>query len=382
MRKIAVVTGTRAEYGLLVPILRLIEADKSLRLQLIVTGAHLNDRFGRTVREIEGDGFRPAAKIPLGLSGDGPEDIAEAMARGIRGFAAAFKRLKPDVVVVLGDRYEILAAAAAALPFRLPVAHIHGGEASEGAWDESVRHAVTKLSHVHFPAAPAYARRLRRLGEDPARIHCFGSPGLDRLRAAPHMSRAELARELGLPLAGPLGVVTYHPATLSADRGLAELNALLGALKGFKGTLIFTYPNADAGGKIVLEKIRAFVAAAPGRRAAFASLGQNRFFSLLRHADFMAGNSSSGLLEAPFFGLPAVNIGDRQKGRLRPHTVIDVPRPTAASVGRALKAALRRRRRPLAASGPSPSRRIVAALKKLRSGDSLLKKSFHEGRGE
>lgn len=381
MRKIAVVTGTRAEYGLLEPILRLIEADKSLRLQLIVTGAHLSNRFGRTVREIEGDGFRPAAKVPLGLSGDGPADIAAAMGRGLKGFAAAFTRLKPDLLVLLGDRYEILAAAAAALPFRLPVAHIHGGESSEGAWDESVRHAVTKLSHVHFPAAAAYARRLRQLGEDPLRIHCFGSPGLDRLRSLDRLSRVELARELGLPLKRPLGVVTYHPATLAADRGLGELDALLGALKSFEGTLIFTYPNADVGGKAVLAKIRAFTAADPRHRAAFASLGQRRYFSLLRHADVMAGNSSSGLLEAPYFGLPAVNVGDRQKGRLRLGNVIDVPRPTAARIRRALRSALRRVRRPLAAAGISPSRRIVSAMKRLRLDDKLLSKRFHEVRG-
>ena len=380
-RRIAIVTGTRAEYGLLLPVIRRVRADPGLKLQLLVTGSHLSRAHGMTVREIERDGLPIAARVDLRLSGDDARATADALARGVSGFARAFARLRPDVLVVLGDRYEILAAAAAALPFGLPVAHIHGGESSEGVWDESVRHAVTKLSHLHFPAAPLYARRLALMGENPRRIVCAGSPGWDRIREIRTMSRAELEKDLGLSLRRPLVAATFHPATLEADRGLAQCRALLSALDRLGGVVVFSYPNADAGGGAIKREILAYVRRHPSRAVAVPSLGQRRYFSLLRHADAMAGNSSSGLLEAPFFRLPVVNLGERQKGRLRGSGVLDVPRPTASNVLAALRRAISPAfRRRLPAPPPvrrSPSETIVRVLKTVELNSELLKKSFH-----
>ena len=378
-RRVAVVTGTRAEYGLLTPVIAELRK-AGLDVRLIVTGAHLSRKHGLTVRDIEADGHAIAARVPLGDSDDA-HGAARAMARGLEGFSRAYERIKPQLVVVLGDRFEILAAVAAALPHRLPVAHIHGGESTNGAWDESIRHALTKLSHIHFPAAPLYARRLVRMGEDPRRVFCFGSPGWDSIAQVPRLSRAQLERELGFPLKRPVGLVTYHPATLSRDRGLNEFRSLLQALEHRDGTWILTYPNADAGAGAIRRDLEVFVKRRRGRAAAFRSLGKRRYFSLLSHSDVMIGNSSSGLLEAPFFGLPVVNVGDRQAGRLREPNVIDVPRATAAAIDRAIDRALspqfRRALKPRKTTGVSPSRRIAATLKRTALGDSLLKKSFH-----
>lgn len=379
-RRVAVVTGSRAEYGLLAPVITALRA-ANLDVRLIVTGSHLNRKQGLTVREIETDGHAIAARVPLGDS-DNAHGTARAMARGLEGFSRAYERLKPQLIVVLGDRFEILAAAAAALPHRIPVAHLHGGESTEGAWDESIRHALTKLSHLHFPASPFYAMRIKRMGEDPRRVFCFGSPAWDRLAQVPRLSRPQLERELGMPLINrPLGLVTYHPATLSADRGSAEFRALLSALDRRSGTWIFTCPNADAGSAAIRRYIEAFVTRHPARAAAFHSLGQKLYFSLLAHVDVMLGNSSSGLLEAPFFALPVVNVGDRQAGRLRERNVIDVPQATAAAVARALNRALskpfRRSLRPARLAAKGPSRRIAETLRRVVLDESLLKKRFH-----
>jgi UDP-N-acetylglucosamine 2-epimerase (non-hydrolysing)/GDP/UDP-N,N'-diacetylbacillosamine 2-epimerase (hydrolysing) len=380
-RRIAVVTGSPAEYGLLCPLLTLIQADPSLTLQLIVSGSHLNAAHGLTVSAIKSDGFPIAAKVPMPLQ-DSPLGVAAAMAAGLTGFARAFSRLKPDILVVLGDRYEILAAAAAALPFGLPVAHLHGGETTEGAWDEQIRHAVTKLSHLHFCAAEPYARRLRRLGEDPRRVFCFGSPGLDRIRCVARLSREELERQLGLTLRHPLVLVTYQPETLEASGGLRGFEAVLKALARSGATCVFNYPNADLGRNALVARLKAHLRAHPGRAKAFPSLGSSRYLSLMAQADAMVGNSSSGLLEAPYFCLPAVNVGDRQKSRLRSANVIDVPRPSAASVGRALRRALspafrRRLGVPASSRGTSPARRIVQILKTTPL-ENLTHKHFYD----
>ena len=380
-RRIAVVTGSPAEYGLLYPLLCLIKSDRSLDLQLIVSGSHLVAAHGLTVSQIKTDGFTIAARVPMPLQ-DSPLGVAAAMAAGLSGFARAFSRLKPDILVLLGDRYETLAAASAALPFGLPIAHLHGGEATQGAWDEQVRHAVTKLSHLHFCAAEPYARRLRQLGEDPRRVFCFGSPGLDRIRSVARLSRAELERQLGLVLRRPLVLVTYQPETLEASGGRTGFEAVLAALARTDATCVFNYPNADLGRNVLVSRIDAFIRAHPGRAKAFPSLGSRRYLSLMAQADAMVGNSSSGLLEAPYFALPAVNVGDRQKGRMRAANVIDVPRPDRAAVGRALSRALSPAFRrllggPGALRGPSPARRIVQTLKKTPLKD-LPRKRFHD----
>ena len=380
-RRIAVVTGSPAEYGLLCPILSLIQADPALTLQLIVSGSHLSAAHGLTVSGIKADGFPIAAKVPMPLQ-DSPLGVASAMAAGLTGFARAFSRLKPDLVVVLGDRYEILTAAPVALPFNLPVAHLHGGETTEGVWDEQVRHAVTKLSHLHFCAAKPYARRLRRLGENPRRIFCFGSPGLDRIRCVARLSRTELERSLGLTLRRPLILVTYQPETHAASAGLQGFEAVLTALARSGATCVFNYPNADLGRSALASRLKAFVRSHPGRAKAFPSLGSSRYLSLMAQADAMMGNSSSGLLEAPYFSLPAVNVGDRQKGRLRSANVIDVPRPNPANVARALRRALSPSFRrglgvPAESRGPSPTRRIVQILRTIPL-KNLTLKHFHD----
>ena len=384
-RRIAVMTGTRAEYGLLEPILRLILRDRALRLQLIVTGTHLSAAHGMTVREIERGRIPIAARVDMRLLSDSPEGIASSMSAGLAGFSRAYRRLRPDLLLVLGDRFEVLSAVVAALPLRLPIAHIHGGEATEGSWDESIRHAVTKLSHIHFPAAPAYARRILQMGEDPRHVHCFGSPGLDAIRETPRLTRTELEKSLGLALRRPVGLITFHSETLSPKNGLAHLGAMLSACSGLKATWICTAPNADTGGKAILNRLRHFVQNyRKGHALLFASLGQTRYFSLLAQADVMVGNSSSGLLEAPYFGLPVVNVGARQKGRIQQANVIDIPHPSAAVIARALRQALSPAFRARLSGGLTsqratrPSRRIIMTLKRTRLGDALLHKNFHE----
>ncbi len=381
-RRVAVVTGTRAEYGLLAPLIARLRRDPDFDCRVIVTGAHLERRHGLTVRAIEADGVPIAARVPLRPRGDDAVAVADAMAAAVAGLSRAYARLKPGLVVVLGDRFEAFAAAAAALPHRIPVAHLHGGEATEGVWDESLRHAVTKLSHLHFAAAPAYARRIVRLGEDPRRVFAFGSPAVDALRDLPRMSRAELERSLGATLTAPLVVATFHPVTLARDRGLAECDALLSALGAVHGTVVLTAPNADAGGRAIRARLEAFARARPGRAVLVDSLGQTRYYSLLALADAVVGNSSSGILEAPYFGLPVVNLGSRQDGRLRLGPTLEVPRPTPAAVRaaltRALSRAYRARLRRKAAASGSPSARIVSALKRIRWDDSLLVKRFHD----
>ena len=380
-RHIAVVTGSRAEYGLLRPILRLIQEDKALKLSLIVTGQHLS-KGSETLREIRQDGFPIAARVPLGLNKHDEADIARAIGAGVLGFAGAFRRLRPDILLLLGDRYEILSAAAAALPFRIPVAHIHGGESTEGAIDEQIRHAVTKLSHLHFPVTEAYRRRILRMGEDPRRVFCFGAPGLDGIGRVALWDERRLFSDLGVPPGSRVGAVTYHPAALdyrSPRRSFRELAAALARVPGI--FWVFTHPGADAGRLPIVSEIRAFVRRHPGRCAAFGSLGRTRYLSLLSHASVMVGNSSSGILESPSFGLPTVNVGDRQKGRLRAANVIDVLGGTAA-IGRAIRRALSPSfRRSLARlrnpyEGKDSCRKIVAVLKRIPLDGSLTRKSF------
>lgn len=381
--RVCVVTGTRAEYGLLAPLIARLRRDPFFDCRVIVTGSHLERRHGLTVREIEADRVPIAARVPLRQRGDDGVSVAGAMAEAVRGLSRAYARLKPDLVVVLGDRFEAFAAAAAALPLLVPVAHLHGGEATEGVWDESLRHATSKLSHLHFAAAPEYAARLKRLGEDPRRVFLVGSPAADRLRELPRLTRAELEKDLGLALNSPLIVATMHPVTLAADRGLPECDAMLGALAKTPGTIVLTAPNADAGGRAIHARLKAFAREHKGRAVLVDSLGQRRYYSLLALADALAGNSSSGVLESAYFALPTVNLGPRQDGRLRLQPTLEVPRPTAASVRAALKRALspayRARLRRRAAVRGSPSDRIISILKKIRFGHALLVKRFHDG---
>jgi len=326
MRKIAVITGTRAEYGLLYWVTKEIHETPELELQLIVTGMHLSPEFGLTVREIEKDGFPIVERVEMLLSSDTEVAITTSMGLGMIGFAKTYDRLKPDIVLVLGDRFEISAAVSAAAPFGIPVAHIHGGESTEGVMDELFRHAITKMSSIHFTSTPKYAERIIQMGEQPERVFCFGAPGLDSIHKLKLLEKQELANELKLPVERQWGVLTYHPVTHENNSGRNHVETLLNVVEGFSELYwILTLPNADTGSRAIIKVVEKFVHNNSGMACLFSSLGQLRYLSLLKNAAIMVGNSSSGLIEAPSLELPVVNIGDRQKGRIRAANVIDVP---------------------------------------------------------
>lgn len=323
-RKICIATGARAEYGLLYWLMKEVNADLDLQLQIIATGMHLSPEFGLTYQQIEADGFTIDAKVEMLLSSDSPVGIAKSMGLGVIGFADALDRLKPDILVVLGDRFEILAAAQAAMVARIPIAHIHGGETTEGAFDEGIRHAITKMAQWHFVAAEPYRKRVIQLGETSDRVFNFGAPGLDHLQYLEWMDRPSLEKSLAIKLDPPVFLVTYHPATLGQREPIAAMNELLAALDEFPGaTVVFTYPNADTGGRALIDRLDQWVAANKCRAKAFVSLGQQRYLSLMHETDAVIGNSSSGLTEAPALKKATVNIGDRQKGRLKASSIID-----------------------------------------------------------
>jgi UDP-N-acetylglucosamine 2-epimerase (non-hydrolysing)/GDP/UDP-N,N'-diacetylbacillosamine 2-epimerase (hydrolysing) len=325
VRKICVVTGSRAEYGLLYWLLKEIQADPRLQLQLIVTGMHLSPQFGLTVRQIEADGFVPDARVEMLLSSDTPVGIAKSMGLGVIGFAEALDRLRPDILVVLGDRFEIFAAAQAAMVARIPIAHIHGGELTEGLIDEAIRHSLTKMSHLHFVATETYRKRVIQLGESPRHVWNVGAAGVDAVRKMRLLDRDELSAATGFDLTAPYFVVTYHPVTLADEQADRGARALFTALERFPNhNIVVTGANADTGNGAVSREIESFSAAHPGRVFGCISLGQSRYLSALAHADAVLGNSSSGLIEAQVLRVPTVNVGDRQRGRVRAATVIDV----------------------------------------------------------
>lgn len=323
-RKICIVTGSRAEYGLLYWLIKEVQDDPELEMQLAVTGMHLSPEFGLTYKTIENDGFPIAEYVEMLMSSDSPVGIAKSLGLGTIGFADAFSRLKPDIVVLLGDRYEILAAAQAALIARLPIAHLHGGETTEGAMDEAIRHAITKMSHLHFVAAEPYRRRVIQLGEDPGRVFNFGSLALDNINKIKLLDKKELERELNFNF-GPVSfLVTYHPATLGSLDPEKAMLELIKALDAFpKARIIFTKPNSDTHGRVIRQMMDDYVAMHNDRAVVFNTLGQLRYLSTLKHVNLVLGNSSSGLSEAPLLGTPTVNVGERQRGRLRTPTVLD-----------------------------------------------------------
>ncbi|NTV28849.1 MAG: UDP-N-acetylglucosamine 2-epimerase (hydrolyzing) [Candidatus Omnitrophica bacterium] len=322
-RKICVVTGSRAEYGLLWRLMAAIKSDRALALQVVVTGTHLEKRFGSTYRQILADGFKISAKVPMGLDADTDLAVTCSAGEAVAGLGREFARLRPDIIVLLGDRFEILAAAVAATLMRLPVAHIHGGEVTEGAYDDTMRHAVTKMAHLHFVTHPEHARRVVQMGEDPRRVFVVGAPGLDNIRELSLLDKKALEKELKFALGPDTAMVTFHPVTLQKGEAGRHIRCVLDALGRSGLRCIFTMPNADPENTIIRRAILDFVRKKGADAKAVASLGSLRYLSLMQHVAVMVGNSSSGLIEAPSFMLPVVNIGDRQKGRLRAQNVLD-----------------------------------------------------------
>lgn len=334
-RKICVITATRAEYGLLYWLMKEIEADEALQLQLIVTGMHLSPEFGLTYKEIEKE-FAIDKKIEMLLSSDTPVGISKSMGLSQISFAEAFEELQPDIVVVLGDRYEMLSVASAAMIARLPIAHLHGGEATEGLIDEAIRHSVTKMSHLHFTATQEYAKRVVQLGEDPKRVFCVGALGIDNIHKLPLLSKEEFEASIGFTLAQKNLLVTFHPVTLENGTAEQQFGALLESLETLEDThIIFTKANSDTDGRVINAMIDAYVATHPKEAVAFSSLGQLRYLSALQYVDGVVGNSSSALLEAPTFKIGSINIGNRQQGRIKAASVIDAE-PTKESITHAL----------------------------------------------
>jgi len=323
-RKICIVTGTRAEYGLLYWIMKGIQNDPALDLQIIVTGMHLSPEFGLTFQEIINDGFFINNKVEMLLSGDRPSAISKSTGLGMIGFADAFEELKPDIVTLLGDRYELLAAASTALFANIPIAHISGGETTTGAFDEAIRHSITKMGWWHFVAAKEYKKRVIQLGEDPNRVHHVGSISIDNIKKTKLLNKTNLEKLLGLKFKKKNLIMTYHPVTLEKESSKNNLQSLLNVLDKLNDTyIIFTEPNADTDNRIIKRMIKKFVLSHKKNSISFASMGRLNYLSALQFVDGVIGNSSSGLTEAPTFKIGTINIGDRQNGRLKADSIID-----------------------------------------------------------
>jgi len=379
-RKICVVTGSRAEYGLLYWLIREIQNDSDLQLQIVVTGMHLSPEFGLTYKVIEGDGFAIDGKVEMLLSSDTTVGIAKSIGLGVIGFADVLDQLRPDILVLFGDRYEIFAAAQAALIARIPMAHIAGGDITEGAFDEAIRHSITKMAHLHFVTNEIAAHRVQQLGENPEQIFNVGSPCIDFIKKMKLLTRSELESSLDFQLMKRNLLVTFHPVTLEAQSAEIQTQELLTALSNLGNNLglIFTKPNSDTGGRAITRLIDDFVASHSNARS-YTSLGQIRYLSAMSQVDAVVGNSSSGLYEAPSFGKPTVNIGDRQKGRLHATSVIDCA-PKADAIEKAIHQALA-----TDCSGTfnpygdgNSSVRIKDQLKNVVEPGTLLKKHFFD----
>ena len=381
-RRIAVVTGSRADYGLLRGVLTHLKAMDDVALSVVACGMHLVPRFGETWRAIEADGFPIAARIDFQLNDDQAQTVARGAGIGLAGFADALPKLAPDVLVLLGDRFEILSAAVAATLLNIPVAHIHGGEITAGAFDDAIRHAITKMASLHFVAAEPYRRRVIQMGENPDVVFNVGAPGLDLASAVPAIGRTELAAQLGLSGHERFLLITLHPTTARPESDAANVAALLGALGDIGDrSFVFTGVNADPGYRAIDDAIRDFVARRPKQARLFASLGSERYWAALRLADAVVGNSSSGILEAPAAGVPSINIGDRQLGRLRAASIIDCPADPAV-IGAALRTILEGRFRvdpeqqlPYGRGGAS--QKIAATLRRIDL-RAAFPKHFHD----
>ena len=376
--RVGVVTVGRSDYGIYVPVLRCLQADPQTELSLIVAAGHLDPKYGNTVQEIEADGFPIAARVPMRMAGDSRVDVANAIGIGVQEFTSAFKRVGPDIVLLLGDRFEMLSAATAALPCRIPIAHIHGGELTLGAIDDAIRHAITKLSHLHFAATAEYARRIRQMGEEPWRVHVTGSPAIDSIRMFEPLPKSQLEDLIGLDLTKTL-LITYHPVTLeNSDED--SLGNLLAVVSDSGYSLLFTYPNADSNNNHIIQRVREFACTRKDARFV-TNLGHRKYHSVQRHVAAMVGNSSSGIIEAASFRLPVVNIGTRQEGRTRGPNIIDVGTSKEAIAKGISKALSPEFRRSIASienfyGDGHAAERIVSLLKSTPVGPSLILKKF------
>ncbi len=383
-KKICVLTATRAEYGLLRPLIKKLTCVKEFDVRVVVTGAHLSPEFGLTYKEIENDGIVIDEKIEILLSADTPSAVSKSMGLAMIGFSDYFNRLMPDLLVVLGDRYETLAVATVAMNHRIPIAHLHGGETTVGAIDESVRHAISKLSYLHFTSTEEYRNRVIQLGEHPERVFNVGAIGIENILNEPLMTKSELEEAIDFKLDKPYAVVTFHPVTLEDNSSEQQTRALLDVCGSYKDMkFIFTKANADAHGRVINRMIDEFVVT-NDHAVAFSSLGLNRYLSALKYSTMVIGNSSSGIIEAPSFGVPTINIGDRQRGRVRATSVINCE-PSKEDIDKAIRLALSDDFRAVAKNTINPygngntSERIVRVINDFVINDKVnLKKQFYD----
>ena len=382
MKKICIVTGTRAEYGLLRVIIDLLNDSPDFELQIIATGMHLSPEFGLTVRNIENDGFYINSKIEMLLSSDTPVGITKSMGVGMIGFADALNKLQPNLLLVLGDRYEIFVAAASAMIARIPIAHLHGGESTEGLIDESIRHSITKMSHFHFVASEEYRKRVIQLGEQPTNVFNVGGLGIDNINQLRLLTCTELEKELNFKFSSRNLLITFHPVTLEKSTSSEQMNELLLALNKFPDVgIIFTMPNADTDGRALFEQINNFCDTRLNA-CAYTSLGQLRYLSCIQYVDGVVGNSSSGLLEVPTFRKGTINIGDRQRGRLCADSVINCS-ADSLSIAKSIDLLFSHSFTQLLSKVENPygnggASKAVVDILKSRSFDNLLKKSFFD----
>lgn len=384
MRKVCVITGTRAEYGLLRPLLKRIQVDNDLKLQLIVTGMHLSPEFGLTYKEIESDGFKIDEKIEILLSSDTPIGISKSMGLAMISFAETFERLKPDLLVVLGDRYEIFSAVSAASVARIPIAHIHGGETTEGAFDESFRHSITKMSYLHFTSTEEYRKRVIQLGEHPDRVFNVGAIGIESIKTLKILEKNELEESINFKLDKKTAIVTFHPVTLEKCTSRDQFQELLNTLDKFSDLkVILTKANSDTDGRIINSMIDKYVDDNRDRAISFTSMGQLRYLSAMQYIDLVIGNSSSGIIEVPSFNIPTINIGDRQKGRIQAETIIncepiedEIHKAMVKGLSTNFKEHIKKMNNPY--GDGNVTKKIVHIIKNNLSKGIKLKKSFYD----
>ena len=384
MKKICVITGSRAEYGLLRPLMQRIDKDAELELSVVATGMHLSPEFGMTCQEIENDGFKIAFKNEMLLSSDSDVGVTKSMGLGMIGFADYFSLQRPDLVVLLGDRFEIYAAATAAMMFKLPIAHLHGGEITEGAYDDAIRHCITKMSSLHFTSTEAYRQRVVQLGEQPERVYNVGALGVENIKNIQTWSREKLEENLGIEIDGQTILVTYHPVTLGESSSKKDFAILLKVLHDHPELkIIFTKANADTDGRIINAMIDEFAEEHRERVVAFQSLGLVRYLSVLKYCGMVVGNSSSGIIEVPSFNIPTINIGDRQKGRVHADSVYDCSMDYAA-LDKLLQKLLRERTSTRTEEvinpyeGSNTSAKMIQHMKEFLDGEIAKQKTFYD----